>query len=240
MDVGSEVLRETFDKLRPPGDLEMFLGSPSVSFKLKSLRDKRILNREQWGNLYPKISSQVSSKNFDITLLMVLLRNISGLNPPSTGWHKPPPSADLSREADIARVKYYRNEVFSHATRTSVDDATFQRHWEDIGKTLTRLGGPAYGTVIEGLKWDFLNVEQEKHYNELLKKWELDKDSITNKLDNLEVRVVKLEESVYRKGGSSGIPTAGKAIKHVLNMLFTSPPPPPFSYLSFPIILSLS
>ena len=34
----------------------------------------------------------------------------------------------MSREADIARFKYYRNTVYGHTECASVDDATFTEH----------------------------------------------------------------------------------------------------------------
>ena len=86
VDVSAHILRETFDKRRPTGDLHTVLSSPPVHAVLQSLRKKRIISPLQWGKLYPAIKSAVSSKNFDITLLMVLLRNICGLVRPATGW----------------------------------------------------------------------------------------------------------------------------------------------------------
>ena len=105
VDVGSQVLKEIFNKICPPGGLDTVLASPSVSATLQSLRDKKILNSLQWSKLYPAIKSSVTSENFDITLLMVLLRNICGLIPPATGWDNLPSPTDLSCEADIAIIR---------------------------------------------------------------------------------------------------------------------------------------
>ena len=87
---------------------------------------------------------QSHQRDFDITLLMVLLRNICGLTPPTTGWDALPAATDMSREADIARVKYFRNTVYAHAEQASVDDATFHKYWKEIRDTLVRLGGVDY------------------------------------------------------------------------------------------------
>ena len=46
----------------------------------------------------------------------------------------------MSSEADIARVKYFRNTVYGHAEKASVDDATFNVYWQDIKDALVRLG----------------------------------------------------------------------------------------------------
>ena len=139
VDVSANVLRETFDKKRPTGSLDTVLSTPSTHAILQTLRTKRVLNPTQWGKLYPAIKSSVSSANFDITLLMVLLRNICGLVPPPTGWDSLPAATDLTPEADIVRIKYHRNIVYGHASEASVDDATFRQYWQDIQDALVRL-----------------------------------------------------------------------------------------------------
>ena len=58
----------------------------------------------------------------------------------------------MSSEADIARVKYFRNTVYGHAEKASVDDATFHVYWQDIKDALVRLGWPAYGVATDDLK----------------------------------------------------------------------------------------
>ena len=85
--VGCQVLKETFDRIHPPGGLDTVLATQPALPKLQSLKKKRVLNLLQWDKLYPVIKSSVSSKNFDITLLMVLLRSICGLTPPAMSLH---------------------------------------------------------------------------------------------------------------------------------------------------------
>ena len=88
------------------------------------------------------------SQNFDITLLMTLLRNICGLAPPVKGWDVLPAATDTSCEADIARFKYFRNEVYARGGHASVDDSEFHRQWKDIRDTLVRLGGVNYEVKV--------------------------------------------------------------------------------------------
>ena len=142
VDVGTCALRDTFDAICTPPTLHTVLATNQPL--LQSLRPRRIINATQWGKLFPAIPTSVSSANFDITLLMVLLRNICGLTPPTTGWDALPAATDMSREADIARVKYFRNTVYAHAEQASVDDATFHKYWKEIRDTLVRLGGVDY------------------------------------------------------------------------------------------------
>ena len=186
VDVGTNALRETFDRIHPPAGLHLVLAHSTTQTTLQSLRKKRIVNPTQWGMLYPAIVSSVTSESFDITLLMVLLRNICHLTPPASGWDKLPSAADTSTEANIARVKYYRNTVYGHANQASVDDATFNSQWQDISNALVALGGARYGTAIHKLKNEAMDPDAEVHYKELLMQWKRDEDSSKEKLEEME------------------------------------------------------
>ena len=202
VEVGSCVLRNTFDKINPPSDLHKHLKTHRAT--LQQLRMKKILNPTQWGKLYPAIRTSVSSKNFDITLLTVLLRNICSLSPPATGWDALPPATDMSSEADIARVKYFRNTVYGHAEKASVDDATFNVYWQDIKDALVRLGGPAYGVAIDNLKNECMDPVFEEHYRELLKEWKRDDDNTKDKLDEIHWMLEELMKASASKTQPKG------------------------------------
>ena len=187
VDVGSQALRDTFDRIHPPAGLHLVLspGTPAHG-TLQLLRKKRILNPTQLGKLYPTIPTSVSSASFDITLLMVLLRNICHLTPPLTGWDKLPSAADTSIEANIARVKFYRNTVYGCASQASVDDATFNILWQDISQALVALGGVSYSAAIDKLKNECMDPgAAEERYRKLLEKWRRDEDSIKETLKEI-------------------------------------------------------
>lgn len=191
IDVGSETLRNIFDGFHPPATLSTELARSPVLTKLQSLKKKKVLNLTQWNKLYPPTSSSVSSKQFDITLLTVLLRNICGLSPPATtgSWDNPPPAKDTSVEADIVRVKYFRNTLYGHVEQASVDDATFNNHWRDIRETLVRLGGLSYGPAIDKLETECMDPGVEELYKELLKQLKKDDDDIKDKIEELDKKV---------------------------------------------------
>ena len=108
VDVGTQALRDTLDVIHAPAILHTVLATNKPT--LQGLRSRRIINATQWGKLFPVIPSSVSSKTFDITLLMILLRNLGGLPSPITGWDTFPAATDKSREADI--------ELQNHRVRT--------------------------------------------------------------------------------------------------------------------------
>ena len=206
--VSAHILRETFDKRRPPGNLDTVLSCPSIHRLLKSLRIKKVLNPSQWDKLYPAIKSSVSSRNFDITLLMVLLRNICGLAPPVTGWDTLPLATDTTLEADFARIKCYRNTVYGHASEASVDDVTFNQYWQDIQDALVRLGGARYQSAINDLKKECMDPDIEEHYKELLKQWVVDEVSIKERLDEIGKSLDELKEAIVnpkKRAGDKGI-----------------------------------
>ena len=183
VDIGTQALRDTFDAIHAPGNLHSVLAAKEPT--LQSLRAKRIINPTQWGKLFPAIPNSVSTHSFDTTLLMILLRNLCGFTAPLTGWDAMPAVTDLSREADIARVKYFRNTVYGHAENASVDDVKFNDYWCDIRDTLVRLGGVSYKAAIDDLRNECMDPEVEDHYMELLSEWKKDEDNIKDQLDEI-------------------------------------------------------
>ena len=194
VDVGTLALRDKFNGIHSPANLQAVLAGNKPM--LQSLRARKIINPTQWGKLFPAVPSSVSSASFDITLLMVLFRNICGLAAPASGWDALPPSTDISLEADIARVKYYRNTVYAHAERASVDDTTFNKYWSEIRDTLVRLGGVAYKAAVDNLETDCMDPGVEEHYKELLRQWKNDEDNIKDKLNEMDSDIKKLTKKI--------------------------------------------
>ena len=194
VDVGTQVFRDTFDAIHAPTNLHTVLAGNKAT--IQTLRTKGVINANQWGKLFPTISTSVSLAHFDITLLMVLLRNLCGLTSPATGWDKLPAVTDVSREADIARVKYYRNTVYGHAECASVDDAAFNAYWGDIRDTLVRLGGVKYKTAIDKLETEVMDPDLEDHYKELLTQWKKDEDNMKDDVNEIKKTLVDLKSKV--------------------------------------------
>ncbi|CAH3185440.1 unnamed protein product [Porites lobata] len=190
VDGGTKALRYTFDKFHSPANLFNVLKAGSAEhLTLQSLKKKKIINATQWGKLYPSPPWSVTSEDFDITLLMVLLRNICGRAAPATGWDSLPSASDTSVEANIVRVKFYRNSVYGHAIQASVDDPTFNTLWQYISAALVALGVDI--AAINKLQTESMDQEREGHYRELLRDWRKDEDSVKDKLDKMEDRTRK-------------------------------------------------
>ena len=193
VDVGTQALRDTLDVIHAPTNLHAFLAANEPT--LQGLRSRRIINATQWGKLFPVIPSSVSSTDFDITLLMILLRNFCRLRPPAKGWDTLPAATDMSREADIARLKYFRNTVYAHAKQASVDETTFNAYWQDIRAALVRVGGVTYRATIDNLETECMDPEMEDHYKKVLSEWKKDEENIKDELKEIgaEIRDVGTE-----------------------------------------------
>ena len=142
IDGGTTVLRNVFDHYHPPANLAANLSSKHIHSVLTKLRHRNILNGSQWDKLFPPPGGgPPNSINFDITLLFLLLTNICGLSPPPSGsWHKMPPTSDTSREANLARMKYYRNVLYGHVTTTGTPTPVFDVKWQEVSSVLVSLG----------------------------------------------------------------------------------------------------
>ncbi|XP_046857561.1 uncharacterized protein LOC124450953 [Xenia sp. Carnegie-2017] len=202
INIGTQALKEKFQTLLNPLNLAAKFNDPSTKSKLTSLKFK-VISKKQWNLLYPSTGSP-DIKNFDISLLTVLLRNICGLSAPHGGWNNPS-SSDTSISANIARIKFYRNEVYGHITKTSVDESEFERLWDEISKALVGLG--IQQTEIDELKKAPLSPDEVK-YIEILKNScneedvkELRKDLAENKKNVNEMKndMEKIKESMPTK-----------------------------------------
>ena len=141
IDGGTTVLRNIFDSHHPRANLAANLSSRHIHPILTRLRHRNILNGVQWDKLFPPPGGgPPNSINFDITLLFLLLRNICGLHPPLSGWDRMPPASDTSFEANLARMKYYRNVLYGHVTTTGIQTSAFDVKWQEVSSVLVSLG----------------------------------------------------------------------------------------------------
>ena len=163
IDGGTTVLRNIFDHHHPPANLASDLNA-NYSI-LNRLFHRRVLNGHQWEKLFPPGGRIPDSKTFDITLLFLLLTNICGLSPPLSGWRAKPTPGDNTLEANLTRVKFYQNELFSHMTSTGVGVQTFWSLWQEVSTTLHSLGLDQAEIdrlwAERGLEEEYLNLLRE-------------------------------------------------------------------------------
>ena len=184
IDGGTMVLRKIFDRYHPSANLLADLNANYHT--LSNLLRRRVLHKPQWDLLFPPGGATPDSNTFDITLLFLLLTSICGLTPPPSGWHIKPAASDNSIEANLARIKFFRNKLYGHVTTTGIDTPTFSALWLELSAVLVALGLPQ--AEIERLKAEHCG---EEDFIDVLFEWVDREADIKKKLK--EIRQVQTE-----------------------------------------------
>ena len=182
------MLREYLHSFHSPRALQAVLTS-NVG-RLRTLN----LFEDQREKLFPSSGGPPNTETFDIILLHFLLRHFCNLSAPSpTGWHDMPADSDTTPEANIVRIKCFRNEL-CHRSSIRISNDEFQDKWNKISSSLVALGfDPA---EIERLKTEPIDHDSQRRVDEEVKKWKL----------YFETRVESLEQDVQDiKGQLSSI-----------------------------------
>ncbi|XP_046858024.1 uncharacterized protein LOC124451455 isoform X2 [Xenia sp. Carnegie-2017] len=175
VDVGGKALRTTLRKQLSGIDLYDALNDPENAQLLSNLKNRQI-HQHQWDQLYPGPLISPNENKFDITLLCILLRNICGLKPPRDPiWTSVNDPTDYSTEADITRIRLFRNERFAHLPSTSVSCDDFENLWLEISEPLGRLG--IRQEEIDRLKNEFFGNEERER---ILREWDRLKSDLTD------------------------------------------------------------
>ncbi|XP_052081860.1 ankyrin-2-like [Mytilus californianus] len=175
--ISPRAVRTRFNHHFNPGGLHIVLNREKS--KINKLFCKRILSQLQMNILFSS-SGLVKSEHMDITLMICLLRNIAKLK-----IHDVLPNClDISEEADLSRIKYYRND-FVHATEGIIDDNSFTNVWNEVSEAVIRLGGKALKDECDSL----LVGELDRSYRDVY----LQQICKENRLEEVEEKLKKLE-----------------------------------------------
>ena len=168
VDVGTQVLRKILHSVHPPVTLRHVLNNNRG--KLQSLKSRGVIFDDQWEKLFPTSGDPPDSTMFDITLFHLLLREICHLTAPPTGWHKMPADGDVGLEANIVRIKCFRNEL-CHSVSTGVPNGEFEDKWNKISSSLKELQTSIYEKKIEDLKNDPIDHDLTQRVKEQIEQW---------------------------------------------------------------------
>ena len=222
---GTEVMRQEFDLIIPPANFPRILRQGRTTL---TKLPRNVFTPTMDETLYSRAPiSYGCSKHCDISLLMVLFRNLCRLNPPaSTGnWTDMPSSNDCSLEADLVRLKLFRNELFAHTKKCSVQESEFQRHWTDISSVILRRGnhvGMVWTNKINDILTNPLSAHG-KRWVENLKNWYLDdrdlKKMFGERIDLLREDLDLFKEEFNRKLQVNGTVSIRRINAKIMHML---------------------
>ena len=206
---GVRLLREKFDSIHSPANLPATLNHPAVKKQLKGAK----LTKPEWQCLNPAPGVYGQSGDFDITLIFRLFKTICNLTEPVTGWDNLPSSTDHLLEADLARIKYYRNSIYGHNHTMEITEAEFSNLWMEIREALLRIAGSIsnakreeWEQSIKKFLTDPLTPEAERDVEELQMWYKNDMDlkdetvQMRKAMDQLRGQLI-LKQSKLNKNG---------------------------------------
>ncbi|XP_053382063.1 uncharacterized protein LOC128549442 [Mercenaria mercenaria] len=134
IDGGLLILRNILDQNLHVQNISLSACLNTERPKITLLKRQNTITQVQYDLLYPPAGGKLpSTADFDITLIICLLRNLKtcGLNT-KFKWNDPLQATDTSIEADVLRLKHFRNEVAHISTTTGIDVKTFNLKWTEI------------------------------------------------------------------------------------------------------------
>ena len=193
IDGGTEALSKVLHSFIPSPALQTVLTKNLAVFE--DLKKRGKIFDGQWEKLFPS-GNPPDSKTFDITLLHLLLRVICHLTEPVTQCNTMPVETDASREANIVRIKCFRNDL-CQSISTDIPDVEFEDKWTKISQALVALGLDQQ--EIDRLKTDPIDHDTKRRVDEEVDKWKHD----------FEPRVRNLEQEVQQLKTHIQVPISG-------------------------------
>ena len=175
----TDVLRCVLDKYISPSNLQSTLNLH------KGLLTGCPLSKQQKGILFPRgpILTMVSSKDFDISLLYTLLRNIAGIVPHGKRWGNNPSTGDTSLSACIETIRIARNNLNGHNLTGKMCDSDFNDVWSTLKLAVTEieiseLSGTSFVQEVDKLLRADMDPVTSQQYIEEIKRMELEEYEI--------------------------------------------------------------
>ncbi|XP_060596605.1 uncharacterized protein LOC132750611 [Ruditapes philippinarum] len=204
IDGGLQILRNIFDKKLKNVSLSAFLQKERST--ITKLRSRGIITQVQYDLLFPSGGSGPATTDLDITLIICLLRNIKsfGLNK-NFQWNSIPAQGDTSVEADISRLKMYRNEL-SHISSTSgITLPIFTTKWTEIEQVLLRLNSavspiPHLQKMIDDFKVNPLDPQAEIRVQKAIDSWQMLEKGVEADLKLLKIEDEKIKYTLNVQG----------------------------------------
>ncbi|XP_061190734.1 E3 ubiquitin-protein ligase DZIP3-like [Saccostrea echinata] len=187
--------------------LQLHITEIQFPFVLQEKRDKLcfILNKNQKECLYPaKDLFTGTYKEFDLSLLYILLRNVSGIPSHQHGWGKTPKPMDRSVSANIERVREIRNKYCGHSGSVSLNDSDFHSIWQElrliIGEIEAALKLTTYTDAINFLENETMDPEQQERYLSIIDDQQVTISDVKSTQDIIMKEQIRQNQEIERQG----------------------------------------
>ena len=131
---------------------------------------KVVVFADQREKLFPASGDPPNDDEFDITLLYLLIREFSNLPAPAKGWNELPDKTDDSIQANVTRIKCFRNEL-SHRSSTAISESEFEEKWKQISSSLERILVYIHKQNIQCIKNDPIDDNMRQIFEDHIKEW---------------------------------------------------------------------
>lgn len=119
---------------------------------------EKILNKQQKNLMYPVTGNTLlTGKDFDISIIYILLRNICNIPSHKAGWGNPPAKGDDSIAAGIEMIQLKRNLISAHSTNGMIEDLEFEKHWKELRDVVIQIETQLTGSDLYKRGVDFLH-----------------------------------------------------------------------------------
>ncbi|KAL3888077.1 hypothetical protein ACJMK2_000535 [Sinanodonta woodiana] len=132
--------------------------------KLTTSQGRPLLTSDQINVVFPDPKTTGKVDQFDLSLLYTLIRNISTVPAPVTGWGNYPKDhpRDNSLGASVERIRSYRNHIIGHSMDGKKSQQDFDDYWNKIDAVLgdieLKLGTQGYRVQLETQKTHVISV----------------------------------------------------------------------------------
>lgn len=100
---------------------------------------KNKLRQEQLNICFIPPPKLPNYKDFDVSLLYTLIRNLCPSVKPTQGWGIEPIDSNTQVGDDIERLRLFRNTYYGHADSTIIPDDVFEDLWTGLKSVIQRL-----------------------------------------------------------------------------------------------------
>ncbi|XP_060560719.1 uncharacterized protein LOC132720576 [Ruditapes philippinarum] len=202
IDGGLLVLRNIIDQTLSAKGITLSACLNNEKATITRLKSRGVITQVQYDILFPTGGQAPTTSEMDFTLITCLLRCLKcfGLNK-KFDWNTKPIATDLTVEADICRLKAYRNEICHVPTTTGIQPNVFVNWWNDIEQILVRRSSPPLKIhqAIADFEGCLLDPEEEKRLHEEIKRWkdyEADVDRLNEEMKKVQTDFIEVKKGV--------------------------------------------
>lgn len=112
-------------------------------------------------------------KQFDVTLLYKLIRNLCPSLRPTQGWGNEPQPTNTQLGDDIERLRLFRNNYYAHAVSNTIPDTEFETLWKDLKSVIRRIQSNSQTACSVNYEQELIAIENYKFTRGYLKKCEV-------------------------------------------------------------------